>query len=83
MPKTNGCLVAGMCLRAYLGVVHCEHTCDSGFLDQLKTDIFLSLMSALWDRAPRYLQKRLRSKLSEISFPELTINNSENSGVDQ
>lgn len=70
MAKTNGCLVAGVCLKYFFGDAPCAHACDRAWVDELKESWFEVNLGLLRVRVPAYLLKRWKEKLSSIYFEE-------------
>lgn len=68
MAKTNGCLVAGMCLRNILAGAHCDYTCDEEFMEETKAHYFDSLMRIFVNRVPAHVLKRWRKLFKGVYF---------------
>lgn len=73
MRKTNGCLVAHMCLHEFFGDGLCEHTCDTDYVDNLKEEVFSRIANVLFNGLPAYLQRRLVAHLAGVYFAERNI----------
>lgn len=65
MPKTNGCLVTGLCARNIFGGAQCEHRCDEEYQEEVVIDFFLALMEFFAKRVPPHKLKLWRKWFSE------------------
>lgn len=66
--KSNVCLVNSVCVRAVYGWPHCEHTCATELLDQIKDDVFQALIASFVESSPGYLRTKLRRRFKEVFF---------------
>lgn len=69
MAKTNGCLVAGICTRYFIGMHACAYTCDVEYLESIESLVLTEIYAELIKRVPSYMRKRALEHLKGLYFP--------------
>lgn len=68
MAKTNGCLVAHVCLRYWLGRDPCASICDEELLDWIKDVVFQSHCATIAVCIPAFMAKKAFAHVRETVY---------------